>query len=160
MTAEPTPKKIFHFTKRRLTKGLGEAVAKRTILRKEETWDDVARRVAVGNTSLLKHKDYPNEEGLMYKHITNASLLMSGRHLQHGDVTQPTRNQEVFTNCSTAATSYILFYLLLNGSGVGRLYDDDMMVIDWNNMPEIRCVLSDKHPDYLWDRLESLEEAK
>ncbi len=153
-----TPKN--QFIKRQLTKGLGEAVAQRTILRKGEVWDDVAKRVAKGNSSLLITPKYPNEEALLYKHITNASLLMSGRHLQHGDETQKTRNQEVFTNCSTAATTYILFYLLLNGSGVGRLYDDIIMLIDWDFMPHIRCVLSDKHPDFKWDLMESKEEAK
>jgi hypothetical protein len=34
---------------------------------------------------------------------------------------------EVFTNCATAANTFLLFYLLLNGSGVGRAYDDDMI---------------------------------
>lgn len=153
-----TPKN--QFIKRQLTKGLGEAVAQRTILRKGEKWDDVARRVSRGNSSLLEHPNYPDEEELLYKHITNASLLMSGRHLQHGDENQKLRNQEVFTNCSTAATTYILFYLLLNGSGVGRLYDDDMMLVNWDFMPHIRCVLSNTHPDFKWDLMESTEEAK
>ena len=54
---------------------------------------------------------------------------MSGRHLQHGDTNQSERNMEVFTNCATAPASFILFYLLLNGSGVGRTYDNDMMIV-------------------------------
>ena len=41
---------------RELDKGMGEAVAKRTVLRtiegKTETWADVADRVAAGNVSL------------------------------------------------------------------------------------------------------------
>ena len=32
----------------------------------------------------------------------------------------PARNMEVFTNCATAIASFAKFYLLLNGSGVGR----------------------------------------
>jgi adenosylcobalamin-dependent ribonucleoside-triphosphate reductase len=148
---------------RKLSTGLGRAVAKRTILRDEEDWVDVANRVALGNTALLpeRMKQHREEEyKLMRKHIANATLLMSGRHLQHGDETQPTRNMEVFTNCSTASATFILFYLLLNGSGVGRSYDDDMCLVDWDYMPTVRCVLDDKHPDYVWGEDESVREAR
>lgn len=170
MTAAATglPKRKMKFTERRLAKGLGEAVAKRTYLRtddqgKLEPWGEVAKRVALGNVSLLPKKlakDKDSEYELMRKHIANASLLMSGRHLQHGDATQPQRNMEVFTNCSTASSSFLLFYLLLNGSGVGRSYDDDLMVVDWDKMPIIRCVLDDKHPDFIWGDDESVNDAR
>lgn len=101
------PKIKMVFKERRLSKGLGEAVAKRTILRTKkdgslETWGEVADRVARGNTLLIPEKDKAHrqtEYQLLKKHIANASLLMSGRHLQHGDETQPKRNMEVFTNC-------------------------------------------------------------
>lgn len=162
------PKKKMRFTERSLAKGLGEAVAKRTILRtsergKLESWGDVAKRVALGNTMLVKklgkkHRD--TEYEILRKHIANASLLMSGRHLQHGDETQPDRNMEVFTNCSTASSSFLLFYLLLNGSGVGRAYDDDLMVVNWDNMPIIRCVLDEQHPDFIWGEDESTRDAR
>jgi ribonucleoside-triphosphate reductase (formate) len=165
---------------RQLSKGMGEAVAKRTILRKKdngelEIWSDVAHRVAVGNASLIKLREDPNnqkfipgsfdehikiEQDILERHIANASLLMSGRHLQHGDEMQIIRNMEVFTNCSTATTSFILFYLLLNGSGVGRAYDNDMCVVDWSFLPALRVVLSTKHPDFEWGKDESLEEAQ
>lgn len=162
------PKKKMKFTDRKLKKGLGQAVAKRTILRTKkdgslETWSDVADRVAKGNSLLIPSKQSKHrkeEYELLRKHIANASLLMSGRHLQHGDETQPERNMEVFTNCSTASTSYILFYLLLNGSGVGRAYDDDLMVVNWNYMPIVRCVLDDSHPDFVWGEHESVRDAK
>lgn len=170
MTAATTglPKRKMKFTERRLTKGLGEAVAKRTYLRTDEKgnlepWGDVAKRVALGNVSLLPKnlaKEKDGEYELMRKHIANASLLMSGRHLQHGDETQSQRNMEVFTNCSTASSSFLLFYLLLNGSGVGRSYDDDLMVVDWDKMPIIRCVLDDKHPDFIWGDDESVNDAR
>ena len=135
---------------------MGRAVAKRTYLRTDENgklekWSEVAHRVALGNTALIPEAEKSHREEeykLLRKHIANASLLMSGRHLQHGDIDQPTRNMEVFTNCSTASTSYLLFYLLLNGSGVGRSYDDDLMVVDWDNMPTLRIVLSADHPDF------------
>lgn len=63
-------------------------------------------------------------------------------------------------NCSTASSSYVLFYLLMNGSGVGRAYDDDMCVVDWDNMPNVRCVIADDHLDYDWGKDESVRDAK
>jgi adenosylcobalamin-dependent ribonucleoside-triphosphate reductase len=54
---------------------------------------------------------------------------------------------EVFTNCSTAATSFALFYLLLNGSGVGRSYDDELVAVDWAEAPDILLYLSPEHAD-------------
>lgn len=161
---EKQMKRKMKFIERKLTTGLGQAVAKRTILREGEDWVDVARRVALGNTSLLKDRKYAQhtkeEYELLKKYIASGVMLMSGRHLQHGDKTQSERNMEVFTNCSTASATYILFYLLLNGSGVGRAYDDDMCIVDWDNMPIIRCVLDDKHPDFVWGEDESVREAK
>lgn len=163
---ETLPKKKMKFMERKLSKGLGEAVAKRTILRTKEdgsleTWSDVAHRVAMGNSLLSKDKTHQKAEyELLRKHIANASLLLSGRHLQHGDETQPGRNMEVFTNCSTASSSFVLFYLLLNGSGVGRAYDDDLMVVDWDYMPIIRCVLDEAHADFQWGMDESVRDAR
>lgn len=167
------PKKRMKFIDRRLDNGMGRAVARRTYLRRVidedskrerwETWSEVAHRVALGNTDLLgkkspKHRK--SEYKLLRKHISNGSILMSGRHLQHGDETQPERNMEVFTNCSTASSSYILFYLLMNGSGVGRPYDDDMCVVDWDNMPNVRCIISEDHRDFVWGVDESTKDAE
>jgi adenosylcobalamin-dependent ribonucleoside-triphosphate reductase len=149
--------------------GIGDAVADRTVNRKldpttrqelpawtekgadprpfaREVWADVAKRVALGNTG-LRDQDAPFEFEPLHHHLRQASLLMSGRHLQHGDLHQSTRNQEVFTNCSTAAASFLEFYLLLNGSGVGRSYDDAMMLVDWRKMPKVRACLRPDHPD-------------
>jgi len=172
------PKKKMRFIERKLDNGMGMAVAKRTYLRKKldekgqerwETWAEVADRVAQGNTlllnnELLKGKTVNSHQQAEYeilkKHIANGSVLMSGRHLQHGDETQPSRNMEVFTNCSTASSSYILFYLLMNGSGVGRPYDDDMCIVDWDFMPNVRCIIDDTHPDFVWGFDESVREAK
>ncbi len=169
--AASLPKKKMKFMDRKLDGGMGMAVAKRTYLRKVavkgeedrfETWAEVAERVARGNSMLgkLTPKQRKAEFEVMRKHIANGSLLMSGRHLQHGDETQPTRNMEVFTNCSTASSSYILFYLLMNGSGVGRPYDDDMCIVDWNFMPNVRCVIDDSHADFVWGFDESVRDAK
>lgn len=130
--------------------GMGQAVADRTINRKNEdgtreSWEQVATRVALGNSSLTGES---GDRYVLEKHLKQGSILMSGRHLQHGDVTQNMRNLEVFTNCSTSATSFLLFYLLLNGSGVGRCYDDDVMVVDWaKDMPNVIIAIDDKHKD-------------
>lgn len=153
---------------RPLKPGMGVAVAERTFLRKDkatgtwETWGEVADRVAYGNALLASTPNHPSESEyhLLRKHIAKATTLMSGRHLQHGDAGQPGRPMEIHTNCSTSATSFMEFYLLLNGSGVGRCYDDDMMLVNWDNAPNIRCVLDSSHPDFIWDTHESLREAK
>lgn len=134
--------------------------------RKEvEKWADVAARVALGNALLeprrakMEMSTFPDKDGhaLSYHqkierdrlehHLRQASLLMSGRHLQHGDETQPTRNIEVYTNCATAASTFLMFYLLLNGSGVGRAYDDAMIKADLNKMPIVVCTIGWNHKD-------------
>jgi adenosylcobalamin-dependent ribonucleoside-triphosphate reductase len=150
---------------RDLAEGMGQAVGERTILRKKsdnswEVWGDVANRVALGNALLCPERDdFKAEYKTLRHHISKATLLMSGRHLQHGDETQPEKTEEAFTNCSTSATSFTKFLLLLSGSGVGRCYDDDMMLIDWDNAPNLRCVLSHEHPDFDWSAHESVRDA-
>ena len=169
------PNKDDYFVKE-LFPGMGQAVAERTYLRKKnngawETWSEVAERVSLGNASLLslakdidKELDIVEEElyerETLYKHIASGALPTAGRHLQHGDLQQKDRNMEVFTNCSSSATSFNSFHLLLNGSGVGRGYDDDLMLVNYDNMPKIRCVISDTHPDFVWGVHESVREAK
>lgn len=146
--------------------GMGQAVAERTILRKcadgnWETWAEVAHRVALGNSLLCETKEEQEREyKILHRHLLKATTLMSGRHLQHGDETQPTRNMEVMTNCATSCTSFALFYLLMNGSGVGRCYDDDIMLTDWDNSPTVRCVLDESHPDFDYSAHESVRDAK
>ena len=173
--AAQLPKRKMQFINRKLDNGMGQAVARRTYLRRYtdpttkkerwESWEEVADRVAQGNSGLLP-KTKPNAEHqkqeytLLKKHISNGSILMSGRHLQHGDSSQAERNMEVFTNCSTATSSYILFYLLMNGSGVGRPYDDDLCIVDWDNMPNVRCVIDDSHADFVWGFDESVRDAR
>lgn len=124
--------------------GVGEAVAARTINRPGEAWGDVARRVAIGNSELTDGGDREPLEAA----IADGRILMSGRHLQHGDDQQSTRNIEVFTNCSTGSQRALIFYLLLNGSGVGTSYDDDMCIVDWSKMPNVLPVLDASHNDY------------
>ncbi|MGQ4272940.1 ribonucleoside-diphosphate reductase [Terrihabitans sp. B22-R8] len=137
-----------------------------------ESWGELASRVAEGNVSLLSltnaagvpHEPDPArrtaEATELRDLIAKGAVLMSGRHLQQGDAHQMSRPQEVFTNCSTAATSFALFYLLLNGSGVGRCYDDDLMLTNWDHMPTIRVVLSDTHPDFDHSQHTSVRDAR
>jgi len=151
---------------REYASGIGQAVADRTINRikedgSRETWGDVAQRVAAGNTLLEPdgHFDFKH----MVKHISQGSLLMSGRHLQHGDSGQPGRPQEVFTNCSTSAASFLLFRLLLSGSGVGTDYSDHMQIVDWaRTMPNVVVTIDQSHPDVLSGEITaiSLRDAK
>lgn len=161
---------------------MGQAVAERTVLRKLdpqtgeivkydalqegapfiwETWGQVADRVAAGNAMLC---DTELEQLVEYEElrdfIAQGKTLMSGRHLQHGDLQQPDRNMEVFTNCATAASTFSLFYLLLNGSGVGRCYDDDMMLVNWDHAPTVVCVLDSSHPDFDYSAHMSVRDAK
>lgn len=143
-------------------KGMGDAVANRTINRKlngdqYETWGHVAERVAMGNSLLALPNHRDEEFEFLHHHLRQASILMSGRHLQHGDVTQPERPMEVFTNCATSACSFLTFYLLLNGSGVGRCYDDDMMLVDWSNLPVTIPVIDMHHHDVLSGEINALD---
>lgn len=130
---------------RQYFQGMGEAVAARTVNRPGEGWSDVARRVALGSTLIAD----PEDRGVLQQHLENATILMSGRHLQHGDETQPQRNLEVFSNCSTAAQRSLVFYLLLNGSGVGSSYDDAICNVDFRNMPKVVCTIDPSHADVL-----------
>lgn len=106
---------------RKFHPGMGQAVAERTILRKKkngkwENWDDVSTRVSKGNSLLCEKKeDQEKEYEILKKHIGKATLLMSGRNLQHGDEECPGKNMEIFTNCASSSSSFIMFYLLMNG---------------------------------------------
>jgi hypothetical protein len=131
--------------------GMGLAVARRTVFRAEdqEDWGRVADRVAAGNVSLLGERaGAAAERARLRNAIATGALLTSGRHLQHGDAGQAGRNMEVFTNCATAITTFAKFYLLLNGSGVGRSYDDELVAVDWAEAPALLLHLSPSHPDY------------
>lgn len=130
--------------------GMGLAVARRTVFRPEDQDDfgRVADRVAAGNMALLGDAADTVEQARLRNAIATGALITSGRHLQHGDAGQPGRNMEVFTNCATASASFTLFYLLLNGSGVGRAYDDELIAVDWGKAPRLLLHLSPAHPDF------------
>jgi hypothetical protein len=142
---------------RPLDPGMGLAVARRTVFRPDdgECFGRVADRVAAGNIALLpRPPDAADrvEAARLRNAIATGALLTSGRHLQHGDPAQPGRNMEVFTNCATAIASFAKFYLLLNGSGVGRAYDDALVVVDWARAPDLLLHLDPAHPDWPRDR--------
>lgn len=160
---------------RPLAEGMGTAVARRTVFRKMnedgtyqskdeirsnkkfiwENWGQVAKRVAHGNVTIGARKSNASQRVKKLKevfnlqnHIANGSILLSGRHLQHTDEGTKDRNIEVLSNCSTASTSFMKFYLLLNGSGVGRCYDDNLMLVDWSRQPFVHVALDESHPDF------------
>lgn len=121
-----------------------------------ETWNDVAERVSEGNGSLYND---PNFTDLLKGFMKDGVIATSGRHLQHGDRHQASKSGDRFVNCATAMTSFIQFWLLMQGCGVGRSYNNNMCPINWDNMPNVRLVLDIQHPDYeYW--IEPLHEAK
>jgi len=126
-----------------------------------QSWSDRVSEVVQGNFLLdprpRKVFETELEETLA---LAKAGIMpFSGRHLQHGDLGQPDRIMESYTNCSTAIFSFIKFWLLLKGSGVGRCYDSDLCRVDWSFMPNTRFVLDENHPDFE-EGIESLAEAK
>lgn len=135
---------------RSLDRGMGTAVARRTVFRKldQEDMGNVADRVAEGNLAMVGLGRDSQEFAALRNAIATGSLITSGRHLQHGDAGQPNRSMELHTNCSSASLSFPLFKLLLSGSGVGRSYDDGMMVVDWGKAPNLKIVLDEGHRDY------------
>ncbi|WP_198370710.1 recombinase, partial [Roseomonas rosulenta] len=159
-TFEPPPGGAFGTAPapaRRFDAGMGLAVARRTVLRAEDQEDfgRVATRVAVGNMSLLGRDLTPAdqaEQAMLRNAIASGALITSGRHLQHGDARQARRNMEVFTNCATAGASFTKFYLLLNGAGVGRAYDDALCPVDWAEAPDLLLYLAPTHADWPHDR--------
>lgn len=129
----------------------GAAVAERTYLRQivtpsgsigHESLNQMAIRVAAGNC--LLNTDFEKIHG----YLMQGSFLPGGRHLANGDIDQPSRNMEIYTNCSSAHTTFMQVYLLLNGSGVGRDYSSNLMTVDWSLAPELMCILDSKHPNY------------
>ena len=138
---------MHNFFVRDLDQGMGTAVAARTYLRKGEDWGELSERVSLGNT--LLHSSGKKDFELVRNSIASGKFLSAGRHLQHGDETQPERNLEVFSNCSTSISSFIQLLLLLNGSGVGRNYSDEFMITDWRNLPKVTLSISHLHTDAL-----------
>lgn len=136
---------------RPLAEGIGEAVARRTFLRKLsdgefEHWAHVADRTAKGNCSL--HESGKQDLQRLRELIAKGAIMLSGRQLQHGDENQNENAQEKYVNCATSLTTHMLFYLALNGCGIGTSYDDELVVVDWNFAPKVTCVMSEQHPDF------------
>ena len=166
-------------------KGMPLSLFENKYARKKEgggytTWAERLRNVMEGNWEL--HEDLvPTEESeeradpalleraAKYRKDKERSIdlacagiiPLAGRHLQHGEPGQDkSKTGEYFTNCSTAMTSFVKFWLLMKGSGVGRSYDSDLTIVDWDFCPDIRVVISPSHPDFNSDWMESLFEAK
>jgi len=146
---------------RHFAEGIGQAVAERSFARegdgKYETWPEVAYRTSYGNALLAPPDDFQEEFDPLHQAMVSGAYIASGRHLQHGDENQPSRPQSVFANCATSALSYQQFELLLNGSGVGRSYNDSMMVVDWSKQPQIEHIIRQDHPDVLSGEIKDLK---
>lgn len=118
-----------------------------------ESWAERVAGVVDGNF-LLDPRRGKNSLSMAYERdrtlelARTGILAFSGRHLQNGDATQGDRLLELFTNCSTSMFSFQLFRLLLRGSGVGRDYSAACCRVDWSNMPDVRLVLDEAHPDF------------
>lgn len=111
-----------------------------------QTYAERMEEVVDGNFSVvygLNIADFPANEYTETMRLAKKGVMpFSGRHIQHGDMSQRDKTMEVFTNCSTACFSFMGFLLLLNGSGVGRDYSSDSCLVDWDYMPNIRLVLN------------------
>lgn len=129
-----------------------------------QTWAERVTEVVDGNVALAPSAAEQRENLLDL--ALRGVVPFSGRHLQHGDLEQPEKRLEIFSNCSTAMFSWAVFVLLMKGSGVGRDYSSDVCFIDWDYVPSCRFVLAAPdnqgrggHPDYEpW--VESLAEAE
>lgn len=121
---------------------------------KLQTYAERITEVIDGNY-LLDPRDeklYEDERFRMRELAVAGVIPTSGRHLQHGDADQLNRGMELHTNCSTAIFSFMLFRLLLRGSGVGRDYSSASCRVDWANMPDIRLCLDSDHDDFTYSK--------
>ena len=138
-----------------------------------QTWAERVREVVAGNFLMdprLNTELHPDDNSSVLEFARTTDLAVagimpfSGRHLQHGDDTQPKRLLELFSNCSTTLFSFQSFRLLLRGSGVGRDYSAACCRVDWDAMPNIRLVLDSAHKDFTPESfggfLEPLREAR
>ena len=132
-----------------------------------QNWEERITEVVSGNFGIMGDVDYQDTHYLQTLKLAKKGILpFAGRHLQHGQIGQQNRSGEYLTNCSTAMTSFMVYFLLLKNSGVGRCYDSDLCFVNWDYMPEVRFILDGPdsqgnpgHPDYEpW--IESLEDAR
>lgn len=132
-----------------------------------QSWAERITEVVMGNFAVDEQMAWTQDE------LRDSLLLglgghmpFAGRHLQHGDLDQPNKHMELFTNCSSCPFTFMLFKLLLDGSGVGSDYSSATRRVNWDNMPDVRLVLSQIHPDYpgnyneFQGSFETLEEAR
>lgn len=132
-----------------------------------QTWAERLEEVVDGNFS-LDTENTTEEDYIRTMELAKAGVFAtSGRHLQHGDLAQKTRLGERYSNCSSSMTSFMKFWLLMKGSGVGRDYSSDICRVNWDNMPNARFVIEGPdpvtnmggHPDYEpW--METVQEAR
>lgn len=105
-----------------------------------QTWVERITEVVDGNVAL--DPGAADQREALLDLARRGIVPFSGRHLQHGDLDQPGKRLEVFSNCSTAMFSWASFLLLMKGSGVGRDYSADICFVDWDYVPSCRFVLA------------------
>lgn len=113
-----------------------------------EIWGEVVYCVVLGNVMLVLELEVEYEYECFCQYILWVIILLFGRYFQYGDYEQLKCNMEVFMNCLVCLIMFGLFYLLLNGSGVGRVYDEDMILIDWWCGFCVYIVISVMYVDY------------
>lgn len=131
-----------------------------------QTWVERVEEVVLGNFSLHISNltsdimsDNSNSDYRRTMQLAKAGVMpFSGRHLQHGDFQQFNKILELFSNCTTAMFSFMSFRLSLRGCGVGRDFSSEVCRVDWNNMPDIRLVMDEAHPDYRADMFQGIFE--
>jgi adenosylcobalamin-dependent ribonucleoside-triphosphate reductase len=163
-----------------VTNGMALSIWKNKYARKKpdgthQTYAERVREVVAGNFMLdprtkrdfhhTLHREACEKDWQRTEELAVAGVFpTSGRHLQHGDDHQADRLLEMHANCATAMFSFMLFRLLLRGSGVGRDYSAACCRVDWSKMPDVRLVLDASHPDFDYTKfqgfLEPLRDAR
>ncbi len=147
-----------------------------------ESWADRLRQVAVGNHLLIPQMDRFSPERMAefadaVRLSVEGVMAYSGRQLQHGDLHQPEKIMDLFSNCATSPLSFLTLWKSLCGKGVSSDYSSHARPVNWDLMPNLRLVLdggSDDsgevskgaHPDFARSHyefqggMESLREAR
>jgi hypothetical protein len=164
-----------------MAKSIFEDKYARKVGNRYETWEERIRQVVIGNYALMSNDDlseHKREEFIDSMRLSLEGVMAySGRHLQHGDIDQPNKLLDLFSNCATSPFSFLTLWKSLCGKGVSSDYSSHVRPVNWDNMPNFRLVLNGgsddsgdvskgAHPDYLsamvefQGAMESLREAE
>lgn len=164
-----------------LAKSIFEDKYARKIGNRFQSWEERIREVVIGNFSLVpayKFDDQKRDEFIDSMRLSVEGVMAySGRHLQHGDISQTAKLMDLFSNCATSPFSFLTLWKSLCGKGVSSDYSSHVRPVNWDNMPNFRLVLNGgsddsgdvtkgAHPDYsaalveFQGGMESLREAE